>query len=161
MYFAAIYNAQNLGWNWYGSMEDCPPFHSLNLPFHSGIFHIPYRNFRSIPFSIPFHTMPWLSILYYYYYCNILPNGCSQIENPEVLDFEKIASASSSFSTLSLPSSLSLPTSFIKVLPLPQKFNRFQLPLPHPCVEFICSFHSMLMKGSIYETCHQNPKRVL
>ena len=49
------------------------------------------------------------------------PNGCSQFENPEAPDFEKIASASSSFSTLSLP----LPTSFIKVLPLPQKINRF------------------------------------
>ena len=32
-----------------------------SIPFHSGIFHIPYRNFRFIPFSIPFHTMPWLA----------------------------------------------------------------------------------------------------
>ena len=52
------------------------------------------------------------------------PNGCSQFENPEVPDFEKIASASRSFSTLSLP----LPTSFIKVLLLPQKINRFLIP---------------------------------
>ena len=44
------------------------------------------------------------------------PNGCSQFENPEAPDFEKIASASSFFSTLSLPSPLPLPTSFIKVL---------------------------------------------
>ena len=53
------------------------------------------------------------------------PNGCSQFENPEAPDFEKIASASGSFSTLSLPSSLPLPTSFIKVLPLllPQKIS--------------------------------------
>ena len=58
--------------------------------------------------------------------------GCSELENPEASDFEKIASASGSFSTLWLPSSLPLPTSFIKVLPLPQNFNRFQLPLPHP-----------------------------
>ena len=49
------------------------------------------------------------------------PNDCNQLENPEAPDFEKIASASSSFSTLSLPSSLPLPPSFIKVLPLPQK----------------------------------------
>ena len=42
------YNAQNLVWNWYGSMEDCLPFHSI--PF----WHLPYRNFR----SIPFHTIP-------------------------------------------------------------------------------------------------------
>ena len=49
------------------------------------------------------------------------PNGC-QFENPKMSDFEKIASASSSFSTLSLP----LPTSFITVLPLPQKINRFR-----------------------------------
>ena len=121
-------------------MEDCLPFHSWNLPFHSGIFHIPQQNFR----SIPFHTVPWLSILYYYYDCNILPNSCSQVENLEARDFEKIASASGSFSTLSLPSSLPLPTSFIKVLPLPRKFNRFQLPLPlpHPCWEVIIQFTS-------------------
>jgi len=39
---------------------------------------------------------------------------------------------------LSLPASLlPLPASFFKVLPLPQKFNRFQLPLPHPCPMFM------------------------
>ena len=92
------------------------PFFKSSTPFHSGIFHIPYRNFSSIPFSVPFHTMPWLSILYYYYYCNTFyANGCSQNENPEAPDFEKIGSASSSFSILSLPSSLPLPTSIIKV----------------------------------------------
>ena len=31
------------------------PFLKSSIPFHSGILHIPYRNFR----SIPFHTMPW------------------------------------------------------------------------------------------------------
>ena len=91
-------------------------FLKSSIPFHSGIFHIPYRNFRSIPFSISYHA-----------------TGCSQIENPEAPDFEKIASASGSFSTLSLP----LPTSFIKVLSLPQKINRFQLPLPHPCMHVL------------------------
>ena len=43
----------------------------------------------------------------------VYPNGCSQFENPEAPNFEQIASASSSFSTLPLP------TSFIEVLPLP------------------------------------------
>ena len=33
--FLRKYNAQNLVWNWYGSMEDCLQFHSWNLPFHS------------------------------------------------------------------------------------------------------------------------------
>ena len=32
-------------------------FHSILEIFHSGIFHIPYRNFRSIPFSIPYHAL--------------------------------------------------------------------------------------------------------
>ena len=44
----------NQVWNWYGSMEDCLPFHSWNLPFHSilasSIFHT--------EISVPFHTMP-------------------------------------------------------------------------------------------------------
>ena len=53
------------------------------------------------------------------------PNGCSQFENPAAPDLKKIASASSSFSALSLPSSLPLLTSFIKLIPLPQKINRF------------------------------------
>ena len=58
------------------------------------------------------------------------PNSYSQFENPEAPDFEKIASASSFFSKLSLPSSIPLPTSFIKVfpLPLPLKINRFRIP---------------------------------
>ena len=41
--FFCKYNAQNLEWNWYGSIKDC-------LPFHSGIFHNPYRNSRFIPY---------------------------------------------------------------------------------------------------------------
>ena len=55
----------NLVWNWYGSMEDCLPFHSWNLPFHSilasSIFHIEISvPFHSIFHFIPFHNMPWL-----------------------------------------------------------------------------------------------------
>ena len=37
----------------YGRLSSLP-FLKSSIPFHSGIFHIPYRNFR----SIPFHTMP-------------------------------------------------------------------------------------------------------
>ena len=33
--------------------------------------------------------MPSLSILYYYYYCYILPHCCNQFENSEAPDFEK------------------------------------------------------------------------
>ena len=47
-------NARNLVWNWYGSMEDCLPFLSWNLPFHSilasSIFH------TEIP--VPIHSIP-------------------------------------------------------------------------------------------------------
>ena len=33
-------------------------FLKSSIPFHSGIFHIPYRNFRFIPFHFPFHSIP-------------------------------------------------------------------------------------------------------
>ena len=102
-------------------------FLKSSIPF----WHLPYRNFRS--FSCPGCRFYVIIVTFY-------PNGFSQVENPKAPDFEKIASASGSFSTLSLP----LPTSFIKVLPLPQKINRFhrfrfQLPLPHPCFK-TCMF---------------------
>ena len=129
MYFFCKYNAQNLVWNWYGSMEDCLPFHSWNLPFHSILAFSVFHTEISVPIHFPFHSIPcpvcrfYINIIIVTFY----PNGCSQLENPEAPDFEEIASASSSFSTLSLPSSLPLPTLFIKVLPLPltQKINRF------------------------------------
>ena len=104
-------------------------FHNkISVPFH----------FRSIPF--PFHFIPCSGCRFYLIIIIIVtfyPNGCSQFENPEAPDFEKIASASSSFSPLLLPSLLPLSTSSIKVLSLPQKINRFHrfqlpLPLPHP-----------------------------
>jgi len=44
----------------------------------------------------------------------------------------KNASASGSSKSQMLPSSLPLPASFFTVLSLPQKFNRFQLPLRIP-----------------------------
>ena len=89
----------------------------------SSIFHTEI----SVPFHFPFHSIPCPGCRFYIIIIivTIYPNGCSQVKNPEAPDFEKIASASGSFSTLSLPSSLPLPTSFIKVLPLPQKINRF------------------------------------
>ena len=43
-------------------MEDCLPFLKSSIPLHSGIFHIPYRNFRSIFLSIPYHAMPWSQV---------------------------------------------------------------------------------------------------
>ena len=89
------------------------------------------------PFHFLYHSIPFPGCRFYTTIIIVTfnPNGCSQFENPEAPDFEKIASASSSFSTLSLPSLLPLSTYFIKVLPLPQKFIRFhrfrfQLPLP-------------------------------
>ena len=48
-------------------MEDCLPFHSRNLPFHSGIFHT--------EISVPFHTMPYMqhqtSLKLYLYKCSV------------------------------------------------------------------------------------------
>ena len=45
----------------HGSMEDDLPFHFSNLSFH--FEHFPYSmpklSFHSIPFFIPFHSMPW------------------------------------------------------------------------------------------------------
>ena len=124
-------------------MKDCLPFHSRSLPFHSILATSIFHTEISVPFHSIFHSIPCPDCRFYIIIIIIIvtfyPNGCSQVENPEAPDFEKIASASGSFSTLSLPSSLPLPTSFIKVLPLPlpQKINRFHLfqlplPLPHP-----------------------------
>ena len=95
-------------------------FLKYSIPFWRLPYSIPKFPLHSISFSIPFHTMPWLSILYYY--CKFYSNGCSHVENPKAPDFEKIASASGSFSTLSLP------TSFMKVLP--QKLNHFRFHIP-------------------------------
>jgi len=58
--------------------------------------------------------------------------------------FMKNASASGSSKSQMLPSSLPLPASFFKVLPLPQKFNRFQLPLPHPWFQLYNHYVIML-----------------
>ena len=117
-------------------MEVWKIFHSI--PFWQRPYSIPKFPFHSIFHSITcpgcrFYIIIIIIVTFY-------PYGCSQVKNPEAPDFEKIASASGSFSTLSLPSSLPLPTSFIKVLPLPRKINRFhrfrfQLPLPHPSLQ--------------------------
>ena len=98
-------------------------FHFILQIFHSIPFwHLPY----SIP-KFPFHSIPCPGCRFYIVFIIVTfyPYGCSQVENQEAPDFEKFASSSGSFSTLSLLSSLGLPTSFIKVLPLPQKINRF------------------------------------
>ena len=108
-------------------------FSNLYKPelFHSNLASFIFYTEVSFPFHFPFHSILcpgcrfFIIIIVTFY-----PNSCSLFENLEVPDLEKIASASNSFLTLSLPSSLPLPTFFIKVLPLPQKINRFQLPLP-------------------------------
>ena len=98
---------------------------------------IPLRHLPYFILKFQFHSIPCPGCRFYIVIIIVTfyPNGCSQVENPKAPDFEKIASASSSFSTLLLSSSLPLPTSFIKVLPLSQKinrFHRFQLLLPLP-----------------------------
>ena len=55
--FFCKYNAQNLVWNWYGGLSSIP-FLKSSIPFHSGIFHIPYRNFCSIPYHALLITGP-------------------------------------------------------------------------------------------------------
>ena len=39
------------------------PFSKSSIPIHSGIFHIPYRNSRSIPFYFPYHALVVDSVL--------------------------------------------------------------------------------------------------
>ena len=41
----------------YGRLSSIP-FLKSSISFHSDIFHVPYRNFRSIPFHFPFHFIP-------------------------------------------------------------------------------------------------------
>ena len=114
-------------------------YYEIGMEVWKNVFHFILKIFHSIPFwrllySTPkflFHSIPCPGCRFYIIIIvTFYPNGCSQVENPEAPDFEKIASASGSFSKLSLPSSLPLPTSFIKVLPLPQKINRFRFHIP-------------------------------
>ena len=51
-------NARNLVWNWYGSMEDCLPFHFRNLPFHSILASSIFHTEISVPFHSIFHSIP-------------------------------------------------------------------------------------------------------
>ena len=108
-------------------------YNEIGMEVWKIVFHFILEIFHSIPFwrlpysipKFPFHSIPCPGCRFYIIIIvTFYPNGCSQVENPEAPDFEKIASASGSFSTLSLP----LSTFFIKVLPLPQKFNRFHIP---------------------------------
>ena len=113
-------------------------FHFIFEVFYSILASFIFRTEISVPFHSIFHSIPCpgCRFIIIIIIATFYPNGCSQVENSEAPDFEKIATTSGSFSTLSLPSSLPLPTSFITVLPLPQKINRFRfqlpLPLPHP-----------------------------
>ena len=117
-------------------------FHSILEIFHFIPFwHLPY----SIP-KFPFHSIPCRGCRFYIMIIIVAfyPNDCSQFQNPEATDFEKIASAFSSFSTLSVPSSLPLPTNFFhQSASASKKINCFQLPLllPHPCLVLCCLYH--------------------
>ena len=130
-------------------------FHSILKIFHSIPFcHLPY----SIP-KFPFHSIPCIGCRFYiiiFIIVTFYPNGCSQFENPKALDFEEIAFAPSYFSTLSLPSSLLLPTSFIKVLPLPQKINRFRFHISgYSCLTWVRYFDANLEMRQ-YLNCRGN-----
>jgi len=61
-----------------------------------------------------------------------IPKIVAMLEEAKAPCFMKNTSGSSK--SQMLPSMLPLPASFFKVLPLRQKFNRFQLPFPHPCL---------------------------
>ena len=55
--FVCKCHVQNLVWNWYGRLSSIS-FLKSSIPFHSGIFYIPYRNFPFIPsHSIPYHAL--------------------------------------------------------------------------------------------------------
>ena len=101
-----------------GSLHEfCMTSFSFEI-FHSIPFwHLPY-SIPKFPFHSIFHSIPCPVCRFFIIIIAVTfnPNGCSQFENPEAPDFKKIASASSSFSTLLLLSSLPLPTSSIKVL---------------------------------------------
>jgi len=58
-----------------------------------------------------------------------IPKIAARLEEAEAPRFKKNASASGSSKSQMLASSLPLPASFFKVLPLPQKFNRFRIPV--------------------------------
>ena len=130
-------------------------FHSVLEIFHfipaSSIFHTKlFVSFHSIPCPGCRFNIIIIVTLY--------PNGCSQFQNPEAPDFEKIASAFSSFSTLSLPSLLSLPISFSKMLllPLPQKLTAFttssflfRFHIPDLNIPKYASLLTMLYSGNI------------
>ena len=59
----------------YGRLSSIP-FSKFSIPFHSGIFYIPYRNFR----SIPFHFIPSPGCRFYIIIATFYPNGCSQFQ---------------------------------------------------------------------------------
>jgi len=56
---------------------------------------------------------------------HFIPKIVVRLEEAEASCFMKNAAASGSSKSQMLPSSLPLPASFFKVLPLPHKFNRF------------------------------------
>ena len=109
--------AQNLVWIWYGRLSSIP-FLKSSIPFHSAIFHIPYRNIHSIFHSIPCPGCRFFIIIII---ATFYPNGCSQ------------------FRSLKIRKRLILK----KMLPLPAPFQRFRFrvrfrfqPLSSKCFRF-------------------------
>ena len=82
--------------------------------------------------SVPFHSISCPGFRFYIIITIVTftPTVVARLKIRKRHDFEKIASAFGSFSTLSLPSSLPLPTSFIKALPLPRKIHCFRFHIP-------------------------------
>ena len=119
-------------------------FHFILEIFHPIPFwHFPYSipNFRIHIFhiSVPFHSLPWLSILQYIVIIIVTfyPNGCSQVENPEAPDFEKM-------------------------LPLPAPFQDFRFrvrfrfqPLSSKCFRFHKKFTASTASASAFTSLAQ------
>ena len=57
------YTKSSMGLVWKYRRNSSIPVLKYSIPFYFGIFHIPYRNFRSIAFSIPYHVLVVDSIL--------------------------------------------------------------------------------------------------
>jgi len=64
-------------------------------------------------------------VIHEFFLLYFIPKIAARLEEAEAPSFMKNASASGSSKSQMLPSSLRFPAFFFKVLPLPQKFNRF------------------------------------
>jgi len=81
--------------------------------------------YKTLPNKLRTHIVIHNSFLFYF-----IPKIVARLEEAEAPRFMKNASASGSSKGEMLPSLLLLTASFFKVLPLPQKFNRFRFHIP-------------------------------